>query len=127
MEDARKDLSEAAFEEKGYLTEVGLKCLREYLSEVPADRVHLPMRMADTPRLFTCPSRKPKPPNPRVIPAPDVRTPPARSGDAIHTRPVSARASPSPTLSHIRRDHRAYAQANAPAFDLCPVVEAFSI
>ena len=53
VEDARGDLPEAAFEEKGYLTEVGLQRLREYLSEVPADRFHLPMRMADIPRLFT--------------------------------------------------------------------------
>src|SRR5678816_4295857 len=36
VEDARGDLSEAGFEEKGYLTEMGLKRLREYLSEVPA-------------------------------------------------------------------------------------------
>ena len=53
VEDARGDLPEAAFEEKGYLTEVGLKRLREYLSEVPADRLHSPMRVADIPRLFT--------------------------------------------------------------------------
>jgi acyl carrier protein len=32
VEDARGDLPAAAFEEKGYLTEVGLKRLREYLS-----------------------------------------------------------------------------------------------
>ena len=53
VEDARGDLPEAAFEEKGYLTEVGLKLLREYLSEVPADRFRSPMRVADIPRLFT--------------------------------------------------------------------------
>ena len=53
VEDARGDLPEAAFEEKGYLTEVGLKRLREYLSEVPADRFRSPMRVADIPRLFT--------------------------------------------------------------------------
>ena len=53
VEDARGDLSQAAFEEKGYLTEVGLKRLREYLSEVPADRFRSPMRVADIPRLFT--------------------------------------------------------------------------
>ena len=53
VEDARGDLPEAAFEEKGYLTEVGLKRLREYLSEVPADRFRAPMRVADIPRLFT--------------------------------------------------------------------------
>jgi acyl carrier protein len=53
VEDARGDLPEAAFEEKGYVTEVGLKRLREYLSEVPADRFHSPMRVGDIPRLFT--------------------------------------------------------------------------
>jgi acyl carrier protein len=53
VEDARGDLAEAAFEEKGYLTEVGLKRLREYLSEVPADRFRSPMRVADISRLFT--------------------------------------------------------------------------
>jgi acyl carrier protein len=53
VEDARGDLPEAVFEEKGYLTELGLKRLREYLSEVPADRFHSPMRAADIPRLFT--------------------------------------------------------------------------
>ena len=34
-------------------TEVGLKGLREYLSEVPADRFRSPMRVAGIPRLFT--------------------------------------------------------------------------
>ena len=53
VEDARGDLPEAAFEEKGYLTEVGLQRLREYLSEVPADCFRLPMKVADIPRLFT--------------------------------------------------------------------------
>jgi acyl carrier protein len=53
VEDARGDLPEAAFEEKGYLTEVGLKRLQEYLSEVPDDRFRLPMKVADIPRLFT--------------------------------------------------------------------------
>jgi acyl carrier protein len=53
VEDARGDLPEAAFEEKGYLTEVGLTRLREYLSEVPADCFRSPMRVSDIPRLFT--------------------------------------------------------------------------
>src|SRR3990170_7872450 len=45
VEDARGDLPEAEFELKGYLTEVGLEQLREYLSEVPAERFRSPMRM----------------------------------------------------------------------------------
>lgn len=53
VEDARGDLPEAVFEQKGYLTEAGLQRLREYLSEVPADRFHTPMRAADIPKLFT--------------------------------------------------------------------------
>ena len=53
VEDARGDLPETAFEEKGHLTEAGLKRLKEYLSEVPADRFRSPMKVADIPRLFT--------------------------------------------------------------------------
>ena len=53
VDDARGALTAAAFEEKGVLTEVGLGRLREYLSEVPADRFRSPMRVADIPRLFT--------------------------------------------------------------------------
>ncbi len=53
VEDARGNLPEAAFEQKGYLTEAGLECLREYLSEVPADRFRSPVKVADIPRLFT--------------------------------------------------------------------------
>ena len=53
VEDARGDLPEAAFEQKGHLTETGLEHLRTFLSEVPADRFRAPMRVADIPRLFT--------------------------------------------------------------------------
>jgi acyl carrier protein len=53
VEDARGDLAAAAFEQKGYLTDVGLKRLREHLGEVPADRFGSPMRVVDIPRLFT--------------------------------------------------------------------------
>jgi acyl carrier protein len=53
VEDARGDLSEAAFEQKGHLTDAGLERLRKFLNEVPADRFHSPMRVADIPRLFT--------------------------------------------------------------------------
>ena len=53
VEDARGDLLEAEFERKGYLTEVGLERLRDYLSEVPANRFRSPMKVADIPRLFT--------------------------------------------------------------------------
>jgi len=53
VEDARGDLSEAEFERKGCLTEAGLRRLREYLSEVPRERFHSPMKVADIPLLFT--------------------------------------------------------------------------
>jgi len=53
VEDARGDLSEAEFEQKGIVTEKGLAQLREYLSEVPADRFKTPLKAADIPRLFT--------------------------------------------------------------------------
>jgi len=53
VEDARGDLPEAAFEQKGHLTEAGLDHLRKFLSEVPADRFRSPMKVADIPRLFT--------------------------------------------------------------------------
>lgn len=53
VEDARGDLAEAEFEQKGVLTEAGLARLREFLSEVPADRIAAPMKAADIPRLFT--------------------------------------------------------------------------
>ena len=44
VEDARGDLPEAEFEQKGLVTDVGLKRLREFLSEVPADRFQSPMK-----------------------------------------------------------------------------------
>jgi len=53
VEAARGDLPEAEFEQKGLVTDVGLKRLREFLSEVPADRFPSPMKSADIPRLFT--------------------------------------------------------------------------
>ena len=53
VEDARGDLPESDFEQKGLVTEPGLKRLREFLSEVPADRFRSPMKSVDIPRLFT--------------------------------------------------------------------------
>jgi acyl carrier protein len=53
IENARGDLSEAEFEQKGIVTEAGMQRLRSYLSEVPADRFSQPMKVADIPRLFT--------------------------------------------------------------------------
>jgi acyl carrier protein len=53
VENARGDLPEAEFEQKGIVTEKGLVQLREYLSEVPAERFKTPLKAADIPRLFT--------------------------------------------------------------------------
>jgi acyl carrier protein len=53
VENARGDLPESEFEEKGIVTEKGLAQLRQYLSEVPADRFKTPLKAADIPRLFT--------------------------------------------------------------------------
>ena len=53
VENARGDLTEAEFEQNGIVTERGLAYLREYLSEVPAERFKTPMKVADIPRLFT--------------------------------------------------------------------------
>ena len=53
VENARGDLPEAEFEHNGIVTDKGLAQLREYLSEVPAERFRTPMKVADIPRLFT--------------------------------------------------------------------------
>ncbi|HEX7879240.1 MAG TPA: phosphopantetheine-binding protein [Candidatus Eisenbacteria bacterium] len=51
--DARGDLSESDFEKGGIVTEKGMECLRSYLSEVPAERIKTPLKVAEIPRLFT--------------------------------------------------------------------------
>ena len=53
VENARGDLPESEFEQKGIVTENGLAQLRAYLSEVPAERFKTPMKVSDIPRLFT--------------------------------------------------------------------------
>jgi len=53
VENARGTLPEAEFEHNGIVTEKGLAQLREYLSEVSAERFKTPMKVADIPRLFT--------------------------------------------------------------------------
>ena len=53
VENARGDLPEAEFEQKGVVTEKGLAQLKSYLSEIPAERFKTPMKVADIPRLFT--------------------------------------------------------------------------
>src|SRR5213083_2505885 len=53
IENARGDMPESEFEQKGVLTLAGLAQLRRYLSEIPAERFGNPMKVADIPRLFT--------------------------------------------------------------------------
>src|SRR5262245_4817924 len=53
IEEARGDLPETEFEQKGVVTEAGMQRLRSFLSEVPADRFPAPLKVADIPRLFT--------------------------------------------------------------------------
>jgi len=53
VEDARGDLPEADFEQKGIVTDAGMERLRSFLSEVPADRIKAPLKVAEVPRLFT--------------------------------------------------------------------------
>jgi acyl carrier protein len=53
VEDARGDLDESEFEQKGYLTDLGLRTLRAHMTEVPPERITEPMKVADVPRLFT--------------------------------------------------------------------------
>lgn len=51
--DARGDLSESEFEQRGVVSEAGLTRLKFFLSEVPAGRFPSPLKVADIPRLFT--------------------------------------------------------------------------
>ena len=49
VENARGDLPEAEFEQKGIVTEKGMAQLRSYLSEIPAERFKTPMKVVDIP------------------------------------------------------------------------------
>src|SRR6266536_1866097 len=53
VEDARGDLPESDFEQKGIVTPAGEARLREFLSEVPRERFRSPLKAADITRLFT--------------------------------------------------------------------------
>jgi acyl carrier protein len=53
VEDARGPLPEAEFESKGIVTDAGLARLKEFLTEVPAERFKTPLKAAEVPRLFT--------------------------------------------------------------------------
>jgi acyl carrier protein len=53
VEEARGPLAEAEFETKGIVTDAGLARLKEFLTEVPAERFKTPLKAGDIPRLFT--------------------------------------------------------------------------
>src|SRR5207253_9931422 len=53
IENARGDMPESEFEQKGVLTLAGLAQLKSYLSEIPPERFGNPMKVADIQRLFT--------------------------------------------------------------------------
>ena len=53
IEDVRGEMPVEEFEQGGVLTEKGLARLREYLSEIPADRFKTPMRVDQIARLYT--------------------------------------------------------------------------
>src|SRR5207237_1805535 len=53
VENARGNLTEGEFEQKGVVTDVGMSQLKSYLSEVPAERFRTPMKVKEIPRLFT--------------------------------------------------------------------------
>jgi len=53
VEEARGTLSEAEFESGGVVTDAGVARLKEFLSEVPADRFKTPLKVVEIPKLFT--------------------------------------------------------------------------
>jgi len=53
IEDVRGEMPVEEFEQGGVLTEKGLARLRDYLSEIPADRFKTPMRVDQIARLYT--------------------------------------------------------------------------
>ena len=53
IEDVLGEMPVEEFEQGGVLTEKGLARLREYLSEIPADRFKTPMRVDQIARLYT--------------------------------------------------------------------------
>jgi acyl carrier protein len=51
--EARGDLPETEFDQRGFVSEAGLIRLKAFLGEVPPARFVSPLRVADIPRLFT--------------------------------------------------------------------------
>ncbi|MEO8426113.1 MAG: phosphopantetheine-binding protein [Verrucomicrobiota bacterium] len=53
IEEARGELSQSEFDQRGVVSEAGLERLKAFLSEVPRERFTSPLKLADIPRLFT--------------------------------------------------------------------------
>lgn len=53
VEEARGPLTEDQFQSGGAVTEAGIARLREFLNEVPAERIKAPLKAAEIPKLFT--------------------------------------------------------------------------
>ena len=53
VEEARGPLTEDQFQNAGVVTEAGIARLRDFLNEVPADRIKSPLKSAEIPKLFT--------------------------------------------------------------------------
>lgn len=53
VEEARGPLTEEQFQSGGVVTDAGLARLKEFLTEVPADRFKSPLKAAEIPKLFT--------------------------------------------------------------------------
>ena len=53
VEEARGPLTEDQYQSGGAVTEAGIARLREFLNEVPADRIKAPLKAAEIPKLFT--------------------------------------------------------------------------
>ena len=53
IEEARGPLTEEQFQNGGAVTDAGIARLREFLSEVPADRIQAPLKAGEIPKLFT--------------------------------------------------------------------------
>lgn len=83
IEDARGTLAESEFESGGTLTPAGEQRLREFLSEVPADRIKSPVKAAEIAKLFTVETfakmvirqQKAAPGTPPTAPAPPTLPP----------------------------------------------------
>ncbi len=124
VENARGDLPEAEFEQKGIVTEKGLAQLRTYLSEVPAERFKTPMKVP-TFRGCSRPRRSPSSSSARSARRrpPDGRTSFPACRRRISPRIRSSIASPS-SRRRSARAARSRCRQRCRRFSSCLVAEA---